>query len=217
MALDTVHKYKEAGAKPNELALAWALDKTPDKLTAADKSSDQGKSIQAASNRLFQLSFASRNAHPGDEIRWTGDKIDPNSVAFRLVENAKQTMDGTAYGCVRSHQANMERTFGFTPHGDAFDNFKDTWRHLAPTGKFDLIKITDASQFRFGDIFGVPWTARTTAEMGWGRNAGHVGTVGPGGVEYSQHAFSTGMIFSGRYDTNQLYVIRAKTGESQNS
>jgi len=215
MALDTVHKYKEVGAKPNDIALAWSLDKTPDKLTAADKTSEQGKSIQAASNRLYQLSYASRGARDGDEIRWTGDNIDPNSVAFRLVHNAAATMDGTAYGCVRSHQANMEKTFGFTPHGNAEDCFKDTWRHLAPTGKFDLVKISDPSQFRAGDIFGVPWTSRTTAEMGWGVNAGHVGTIASGGAngrEYSQKNFSNEMIFSGRYDVSQLYVIRAKSG-----
>jgi hypothetical protein len=214
MALDTVHQYKQAGAKPNDIALAWALDKTPDKLTAEERGSDQGKAIQAAGNRLFQLSYASRNAGPNDTINWTGDKIDPNSVAFRLVQNARATMDGTPYGCVRSHQANMQRTFGFTPHGDAWDNFKDTWSHLATTGKFDLVRVTSQSQLRAGDIFGVPWTARTTAAMGWGRNAGHVGTIGTNGVEYSQHAFSTGFLFSGRYDTNNLYVIRAKTSNS---
>jgi hypothetical protein len=215
IALDTVRGQKAAGASPSDIALGYQLDKPAKELTAQERDSKEAKAITAASNRLYLLSHAREGAGNDDQIRWTGDKVDPNTVAFRLIKNAKATMDGTAYGCVRSHVANMQRTFGFTPHGDAYDNFKDTWRHLAPTGKFDLIPISNPSQLRPGDIFGVPWTARTTAEMGWGRNAGHVGTIGVGGVEYSQKTYGISMLYSGRYDTSRLMVIRAKSDSSQ--
>jgi hypothetical protein len=217
IALDTVRGYKAAGATPSDIALGYQLDKPPKELTAQERDGKEAKAITAASNRLYQMSHARQGAQPNDELRWTGDNIDPNSVAFRLVHNAAATMDGTAYGCVRSHQANMQKTFGFRPHGNAFDAFKDTWRHLQNTGKFDLIPISSASQLRTGDIFGVPWTGKTTREMGWGVNAGHVGTIAKGGAngtEYSQKAFSNEMIFSGRYDTSRLMVIRAKTSQT---
>jgi len=220
IALDAVNRYKAAGASPSDIALAYQLDKNPKDLSQQERDSDTGKAIASASNRLYHLSYARQGAHPGDEIRWTGDSADPNSVAFRLISEAKRHQNGEATGCVKAHDAVMENVFGFRPSGDAFNNLIDTWNHLKGTGKFKLVHITGDSKetsLQPGDIAGMPWSRKKTAEWN-GRNCGHIWIQGFNGEQIAQGTWNIANTRWENYDSSRIFAIRAiKPGENNTS
>jgi hypothetical protein len=213
MALDTIKGYRSNGANPSpsDIALAYQLDKKPGELSRADRESAEAKEIARASSRLYSLSRAKQGAQEGDRIAWTPGNIDPDSIAFKIIKEAKRHENGDPTGCATAHAETMERLFHFRPHGDAWTMFQQTAAKLTSTGKFELVRIdgkTDKTSFHPGDIFGVPW-ADWVVRQWHGRNCGHVGEIGTNGTQIAQSTFTISDLYRGRYRTDQMYVVRA--------
>lgn len=220
IALATVKKYKDAGASPSDIALAYQFDKDPKALSQQERDSDTGKAIASASSRLYLLSHARQGANPGDEIRWTGDNKDPNSVAFRLIQEAKRHQNGEAKGCVRAHDATVNAVFGIRPTGDAFNNLFSTYDELNRKypGQFKMVHIdgrTNETSLQPGDQAGMPYSRQRAIEMG--ANYGHIWTQGFNGDQISQGTWNLDRTHWNNYDTSRIYAIRYVGSQSNRS
>jgi hypothetical protein len=214
IATDTINDYKHSGATPSDIALAMQLDKKPSELTAAERQTTEGKSIVNASNRLYHLSHARQGSTSSDdEIRWTGDNSDPSSVHYRLVHAAKQHQDGTGDGCVRTFSAAFKDVFGIDVHGNGFDCFKDAAHKLLATGKYEMYKVTKASDLNGALFIGQTWSAEARAEYAASHNGryadfGHVAIMAGGTQEVSSRNYVWN---SSNGHFAETYAVRAKT------